>query len=111
MPENSEGVPIGDPYSDVSTEIENAAKRFKKAVEENERLALLVFIDPIRAYADAGIFLSRQARRFIANRTPGLLSSKGSLYDEVRAGKRDLPGVRYIRLSRSERPQSGKEKE
>lgn len=84
---------------DVPTELRLAGALFRKAVAADAGLAKLVFIDPIRAYADAGILLSKSARRFICDRTPGLLSGSGQFYDDVRDGKVSMPGLQYIRVS------------
>jgi len=83
----------------VATELRQAGERFCMAVEADDRLALLSLVDLIRAYADAGIFLSRATRRYLRQAHTHLPFGNTKLYEAVRDGKVKLPWIKGIRVS------------
>ena len=80
-----------DPTVQTRSEIDAAFDSFVKAARKDARLGLLFLIDPIRAFGDAGISLSSEARKKIRRTTPRGDAKTREAYDEVRRGERALP--------------------
>lgn len=93
-------IPPIDPVDPlVSAEIRIAGRRFCEAINADEKLVLLSMIDPIRAYSEAGIGLSRSARKHIRQAHPNLQHGNVQLYEDIRDGKLNIPWIKKIKVS------------
>jgi hypothetical protein len=90
---------------DVAAEIQEARDRFRKAAEKDERLALLTLVDPIRAFDDAGITLSKSARRFLKHAYPQFQYGKKALYEGVRDGNIKVPWIKKVKVRLEQDPE------
>ncbi len=82
----------------VATELKEARKKFRQAAAEDERLALLFFVNPIRAYADAGAVLSKHTRQAISDASPQSSFAPDEVYEGIRDGKIKIPWIKRIRV-------------
>ena len=89
----------------LESEIERARRCFYKSSERNPELLILLLVDPIQAFLDAGANLSNRARRYIRTAYPGFPYNSKELYQAVKNGKRKLPCLKNVRIHRPEVPE------
>jgi hypothetical protein len=77
-----------------------AARQFESAVQSDPHLKVLLLVDPLQAFADAGVTLSKPARRLIRRTHPDLAYGNRELYDAVRQGRVRLEWVQRVTLGR-----------
>ena len=79
-------------------ELAVGARRFLEAAEENPLLKRLLLVDPIRAFSDAGIELSKGARKLVRSRHPETAIGNEELYLAVQTGEITLSLIGEIEL-------------
>ncbi len=91
---------ITTPPEDISPhkELALAARKFLSATERDPILKLLLLVDPIHAFADAGIHLSKRARKLLRRSHPELSYGNDELYEGVRSGSVKLSWIEKIEL-------------
>jgi hypothetical protein len=92
------GAPSGGPP--LARELAEAAAAFRDAAEDRGVLRLLMLVNPIRAFEDAGIHLSKAARTWIARTYPECAYTNAELYDAVASGETTLDFITDVRLGR-----------
>lgn len=81
-------------------ELLRASRALSEAAETRPVLKLLLLVDPVRAFEDAGIVLSKYARKMIRRNYPNMAYGNTELYEGVRSGKVRLERIREVRLGR-----------
>lgn len=82
----------------VVRELAKARKQFKKAATRDRTLALLSLVDPIQAFADAGVDLSAETRKYLRRTYPLFRYGDTRLYRSVREGRTKIPWVKNVRV-------------
>lgn len=83
----------------AAKELARARQAFALATAKDASLGLLLIIDPIRAFKDAGITLSWHARKQLRRDNPEFPYGNVKLYAAVKAGKVRLPWIKQVRFS------------
>lgn len=65
-------------------ELTLAARRFRTAARRDHRLKTLLLVDPLRAFRDAGIDVSKHARKTMRRVHPELAFDNDALYERVK---------------------------
>ena len=84
------------PYAELAS----AARRFLPVAEKDQRMALLLLVDPIQAFADAGIPLTKRARKLLRRQHPDCSYGDHDLYEAIKTGARGLSWIDSIELGR-----------
>ena len=77
-------------------EIDRAHARFAEAARKDARLGLLFLVDPLRALSDAGVELSKAARKRLRRTLPTAGPGQAGLYDRLARGE----GSTYVRCTK-----------
>jgi hypothetical protein len=80
-----------------------AARRFLVAAEDRQMLKTLLLVDPIRAFSEADIQLSKPARKLLRRKHPEAAYGNDELYEGVKSGSIKLPWIEKIELGRPRR--------
>lgn len=88
---------------DVSREIVRVARRFRELTETDERLKLLLLVDPIRAFGDAGLQLSTAARKRLRWAYPWLQKDQEEVFNGIREGTLRTAWIQAIHLGETPR--------
>jgi len=91
---------INQPVESVSPvrELALAARKFLIAKERDPILQILLLVDPIRAFADADIHLSKPARKLLRRKHPEAAYGNDELYKGVKSGSIKLSLIEKIEL-------------
>jgi hypothetical protein len=81
-------------------ELAVAARRFGKATQADSTLKILLLVDPIRAFSDAGIELSRRARKLLRRQHREPRYGDSELYDYIKSNPSALSWIESIELGR-----------
>ncbi len=87
-----------DEVSRMPKELIEARKLLQEKLHKNKLLGYLLLVDPVRAFADAGITLTTETRKYIRRRNPGFPYGNRKLYKAVKAGKIRIPWVTSVRF-------------
>lgn len=68
-------------------ELQKARETFQQVLVKDKHMGLLLLVDPIRAFGDAGIKLSPQTRQYIRRKNPQFAYGNNRLYDAIKDGK------------------------
>jgi hypothetical protein len=79
-------------------ELALAAREFQRRRCHDSLLKSLFLVDPIQAFADGGIVLSKRARKLLRRIYPGLADVDEKLYQRVKTGAIRLPWIEGIDL-------------
>ncbi len=79
-------------------ELVQARKDFQAKLLQNPKLGNLLLVDPVRAFADAGITLSTAMRKYIRRHNPEFPYGNKKLYKAVKTGKVKLPWVTSVKF-------------
>lgn len=99
IPENPEE-PAGAEGWSYAAEVAAASATFYEASRDKPLLKTLFLINPVRAMADAGIELSRTARKRIRHAYPDMAWDDPELYDQVASGELELDFIVDVQLGR-----------
>lgn len=99
FPDNLEE-PVEANVLSYASEVAEASATFYEISRERPLLLALFLINPIRAMTDAGVRLSRRARKPMRDAYPEMAWDNPELYDQVAAGERRLDFLVGIRLGR-----------
>ena len=80
-------------------EFQKARESFQQVLVKDQQMGLLLLVDPIRAFADAGIKLSPQTRRYIRRNNPQFAYGNNRLYDAIKDGKIKTPWIKSVKFS------------
>ena len=72
------------PVNTTTKEIDAAYEDFVVAVQKHKQLGLLFLIDPIHAFSDAGIEMSKAARKIFRRNFPRDVTKTKSLYNAAK---------------------------
>ncbi len=86
-----------------AAELEAASRAFYQAARERPQLKVLFLVNPIRAFADADIELSRRARKRLREAHPEIAWDNHELFDQVRTGEVVLDFIADVRLGEPKR--------
>lgn len=81
-----------------AAEMIEAGRAFYDASVDEPFLRILMLVNPIRAFADAGIQLSRSARKRLREDYPEMAWDNDKLYDRVQSGEVVLDFIAEVRL-------------
>ncbi|MGM0560433.1 MAG: hypothetical protein ACQETX_05110 [Pseudomonadota bacterium] len=93
----------GRSSDEVAREIVQVAHRFRERAEADERLKLLLLVDPIRAFGEIGLQLSAPARRRLRKIYPWLQKDQEEVFDAIREGTLQASWIRAIHLGETPR--------
>ena len=79
-------------------ELIRARQDFQKKLLKNPKLGYLLLVDPVRAFADAGIKLNTETRKYLRRTNPGFPYGNKKLYKGVKAGKIRLPWITSVKF-------------
>lgn len=93
----------GRSSDEVAREIVKAAHRFRERAETDERLKLLLLVDPIRAFGETGLQLSAAAQRRLRKIYPWLREDQEEVFNAIREGDLQASWIRAIHLGETPR--------
>jgi hypothetical protein len=79
-------------------EFQQAVEALQQVLEKDKRMGILLLIDPVRVFADAGIELSSQTRKYIRRKNPQFPYGNKRLYDAVKSGQIEFPWVKSVKF-------------
>lgn len=79
-------------------ELALAARRFLAVARNDPRLQILLLVDPIQAFADAGIPLTKRARKLLRRYHPDCSYGNQRLYEGVKTGAIRLAWIDKVEL-------------
>ena len=79
-------------------EISSAYKHFIKATKKEPKLGLLFLIDPIMAFADSGIELSKSARKKMRSTLPARTAKTSRVYNRIKT-RQCKPFIKSVKIS------------
>jgi len=87
-----------DDAARIPKELIEARKMLQEKLHKSKLLGYLLLVDPVRVFADAGITLTAETRKYIRRRNPGFPYGNRKLYKAVKAGKIRMPWITSVKF-------------
>jgi|LGOV01.1.fsa_nt_gb hypothetical protein len=84
----------------ITKDLSDAADRFLEQTEDDPSRRLLLLVDPIRAFSEAGVDLNRAARKLVRRLHPEVAYGNEELYEGVRSGSIKLGWIDDIEFGK-----------
>ena len=82
---------------EMELELTEVRQHFVEAAAHDERLGLLLMVDPIRAFREVGAELSPRTQAYLRQQYPGMPFDNEELFHAVLSGDYQIPWVVGVR--------------